>query len=242
MHASDFAQGHHGMVQTAPLTIGILLYPGFTLLDMAGPQCALGMHGTTLLLWKDLAPVATDSGITVNPTTVFTACPQPLDVLFVPGGFGTNDAMKDPEIVSFLSMVGASARYVTSVCSGALLLGAAGLLTGYRATTHWAVHDALNAVGATPVRARVVADRNRITGGGVTAGIDFGLTLLGTLRGEQAAKLSQLMMEYDPCPPYDAGTPEVAGAELTQLALAAMGNLDADAASRASDRHREGIE
>ena len=207
----------------APLEIGMVLYPGMTLLDLAGPQAALGMHGRTHLFWKTLDPVTTDSGVALLPTAAFADAPARLDVLFVPGGFGTVDAMKDGEILAFLAAHGRSARYVTSVCSGSLLLGMAGLLDGYRAATHWACYDVLEALGVQPGRERVVADRNRFTGGGVTAGIDFGLRLLAELRGEPVAKLTQLMMEYDPAPPFDTGHPRLAGPELTAAALRAMG-------------------
>lgn len=206
-----------------PLEIGMLVYPGMTLLDLAGPQAALGMHGRTHLFWKTLDPVTTDNGIALVPTATFADAPAKLDVLFVPGGFGTIDAMKDKEIVAFLAKHGRSARYVTSVCSGSLLLGMAGLLDGYRAATHWACYDVLEALGVQPGRERVVVDRNRFTGGGVTAGIDFGLTLLAELRGEQVAKVTQLLMEYDPAPPFDTGNPRVAGPELTTAALKIMG-------------------
>ncbi len=219
-------------------TVGMLLYPGFTLLDLAGPQSALGLHGRTLLLSKGRGAVPTDSGVGVNPTTAFADCPGDLDVLFVPGGFGTNDAMKDSETIAFLARAGAEARYVTSVCSGSLLLGMAGLLDGYKAATHWACYEALAATGAEPVRERVVVDRNRITGGGVTAGIDFGLRLLAKLRDEQTAKMTQLAMEYDPEPPFDTGTPERAGPELTAMALAMMGNLNREAIEIARGRLR----
>jgi cyclohexyl-isocyanide hydratase len=220
-----------------PLRFGMLLYPGFTLLDLAGPQSALGLHGETLLLWKTLEPVATDSGISVNATTTFADCPENLDVLFVPGGFGSNAAMQDPEIVEFLAGAGWSARYVTSVCSGSLLLGMAGLLEGYKAATHWSCYAGLEATGAVPVRERVVIDRNRMTGGGVTAGIDFGLTLLAELCGEQAAKVTQLAMEYDPQPPFDAGSPEAAGPEITNMCLAmGLDGMDAEAVEIAKSR------
>jgi cyclohexyl-isocyanide hydratase len=219
-------------------TVGMLLYPGFTLLDLAGPQSALGLHGRTLLLAKRRDAVQTDSGVSVNPTTAFADCPEHLDVLFVPGGFGTNDAMQDPETIAILARAGAEARYVTSVCSGSLLLGMAGLLDGYKATTHWACYDALAATGAEVARERVVVDRNRITGGGVTAGIDFGLRLLAKLRDERTAKLTQLAMEYDPEPPFDTGTPERAGPELTAMALAMMGDLNREAIEIARRRLR----
>lgn len=197
----------------------MLLYPQMTLLDFAGPQAALGLHGQTHLLWKTLDPVTTDTGVTLVPTTTFANCPADLDVLFVPGGFGTIEAMRDAEILQFLAARGASARYVTSVCSGSLVLAAAGLLDGYEAATHWAAYPLLEQFNVNAVHRRVVVDRNRFTGGGVTAGIDFGLTLLAELRGETVAKTTQLMMEYDPQPPFQAGTPEGAGPELTQAVL-----------------------
>ncbi len=206
-----------------PLEIGMLLYPGMTLLDLAGPQSALGMHGRTHLFWKTLNPVMTDSGVAIVPTATFADAPRRLDVLFVPGGFGTVDAMKDEAVIAFLAERGRDARYVTSVCSGSLILGMAGLLDGYRAATHWACYDILDALGIEPAHERVVADRNRFTGGGVTAGIDFGLTLLAELRGPEVAKITQLMMEYDPAPPFDTGCPERAGPEMAGLARAMMG-------------------
>jgi cyclohexyl-isocyanide hydratase len=156
------------------------------------------------------------------PTTVLRDCPPALDVLFVPGGFGTFQAMKDAELIEFLKDAAVRAGYITSVCSGSLILGAAGLLEGYRATSHWACRDLLSQFGALPVKARVVADRNRFTGGGVTAGIDFGLTLLAELRGSNAAKQTQLAMEYEPQPPFDAGSPDTAGPELVQAVLAML--------------------
>jgi cyclohexyl-isocyanide hydratase len=196
--------------QPPPLQIGMLLYPDFTLLDLTGPQAVLGLHGKTHLLWKTLDAVPSDTGVSLNPTTTFADCPDDLDILFVPGGFGTARAMEDPEILRFLANRAARARYVTSVCSGSILLGAAGLLRGYKSTSHWAVHELLPLFGAEAVQARVVVDRNRLSGGGVTAGIDFGLVLLAQLRGEDAAKSTQLMLEYDPQPPFDSGTPKTA--------------------------------
>lgn len=205
-----------------PLQLGMLLYPNMTLLDLAGPQAALGMHGQTHLLWKTLEPVATDSGIAMLPTTTFADCPDELDVLFVPGGLGTNDIMEDAEVLRFLAERGARARYITSVCSGSLILGAAGLLEGYQAATHWACYSALEALGVDAVHRRVVVDRNRFSGGGVTAGLDFGLTLLAELRGETIAKVTQLALEYDPQPPFDAGSPAAAGPEVTALVTGMM--------------------
>ena len=145
-----------------PLELGIVLYPGMTLLDFAGPECALGLHGNTHLLWKTLEPVMTDQGISVLPTSTFASSRRDFDVLLVPGGMGSADAVRDDEILNFLAEVGKTVRYVTSVCTGSLLLGAAGLLHGYKAATHWAFYEALAATGAEAVHARVVADRNRI--------------------------------------------------------------------------------
>ena len=223
----------------APLTIGMLLYPGFTLLDLAGPQSSLGLHGRTLLFWKTLDPVPTDSGISLNPTHTFEQAPDDLDILFVPGGFGTNEAMRDGEVIDFLARLGPKARYVTSVCSGSLLLGMAGLLDGRRAATHWALYDTLKALGVEAGSERVVVDGNRFTGGGVTAGIDFGLTLLAELRGEETAKLTQLMMEYDPQPPFATGHPRTAGPALTQAALGMLGEgMVREGVAIAKDRRR----
>ena len=209
----------------SPLQVAMLIYPGMTLRDLAGPQAALGMHGKTHLVWKTMEPVPTDSGISLLPTATFADCPDDLDVLFVPGGFGSNEAMEDAEVLRFLAERGPRARYVTSVCSGSLILGAAGLLDGYKAATHWACYGALEALGVTAEHRRVAVDRNRFTGGGVTAGIDFGITLLAELRGEMVAKMTQLAMEYDPKPPFNVGTPESAGPELTAMAMAMMQDM-----------------
>jgi cyclohexyl-isocyanide hydratase len=213
-----------------PLVIGMLLYPAFTMLDLIGPLTVFSMHSKLHLLWKTLEPVASDSGVAMVPTTLLSDCPEKLDVLFVPGGFGTEAAMADAELIAFLQTAAQRADYITSVCSGSLLLGAAGLIDGYRATTHWALHDALSQFGAQPVKARVVTDRNRISGGGVTAGIDFGLTMLAQLRGADVAQMVQLMMEYDPQPPFDAGSPEKAGQVVVDAALTMMGQIPAPSA------------
>lgn len=145
---------------------------GLTLLDLIGPQTTLGMHGVTHLIAERLDPVLSDSGIAILPTTTYENCPRDLDVLFVPGGMGTADAMEDAKLLEFLRDRAETARYVTSVCSGSLILAAAGLLKGYRATTHWTSLDVLDAFGVSVEPLRVVSDRNRITGGGVTAGIE----------------------------------------------------------------------
>jgi len=173
-------------------------------------------------VWKTTDAIASDTGIRLYPTCTFETCPSNLDILFVPGGFGGQNFMADAEVLGFLATRAATSKYITSVCSGSLLLGAAGLLKGYEATSHWAVRDALAGFGAKPVDARVVVDRNRITGGGVTAGIDFGLTILAKLRGDGAAKLTQLAMEYDPQPPFDCGSPKTAGPSVIEDAQNAM--------------------
>lgn len=207
----------------APLEVVMLVYPGFTLLDLAGSQATWGPYGRAHLVGKSMQPVLSDTDVAVLPTATFAECPRNADILFVPGGFGTNDVMEDPETLAFLGEQGRRARYVTSVCSGSLILGAAGLLRGYKAATHWACYETLEALGVEGVRSRVVVDRNRISGGGVTSGIDFGLTVLAQLRGEITAKVTQLAMEYDPQPPFDAGTPTGAGPEITNLTLSMLG-------------------
>jgi cyclohexyl-isocyanide hydratase len=205
-----------------PLEIGMLLYPGLTLLDLIGPQTVFSWFANTHLVWKTKDLVYSDTGIGMQPTCTFESCPRDLDILFVPGGFGQNQLMGDVETLAFLADRGSTAKYVTSVCSGSLLLGAAGLLKGYKATSHWAARDGLTAFGAIPTDARVVVDRNRITGGGVTAGIDFGLVILAKLRGDDAAKLTQLAMEYDPEPPFQAGSPKTAGPAIVEQAMSFM--------------------
>ncbi len=203
--------------------IGMLLYPGLTLLDLLGPQTALSTSANVHLLWKSRDFIESDTGIGLRPSATFADCPKNLDALFVPGGPGQIAVMTDAETIRFVADRGFRAKYVTSVCSGSLVLGAAGLLRGYKATSHWAARDALPLFGAIPVDARVVEDRNRITGGGVTAGLDFGLVLLARLLGEGVAKMTQLAMEYDPHPPFDAGTPRTAGPEITKKVLDWMG-------------------
>ena len=197
-----------------PIQIGILLYPNVTQLDATGPAQVLSrVPGAQMhMVWKTRDPVPTDAGFSIVPTTTFADCPQ-LDVICVPGGGGQVAVMGDPEALDFLRKQAATARYVTSVCTGSLILGAAGLLKGYKSACHWAWRDMLKDFGATPVAERVVRDRNRISGGGVTAGIDFGLTVAAELAGKEVAKSIQLVLEYDPQPPFDAGSPEKAGPE-----------------------------
>jgi cyclohexyl-isocyanide hydratase len=205
-----------------PLQIGMLLFPGLTLLDLIGPATVFSWFADIHLVWKTTDLVRSDTGVGIQPTATFETCPRDLDILFVPGGFGQHQLMNDAEVLRFLADRGPKSKYVTSVCSGSLLLGAAGLLKGYKATSHWASRDALSAFGAEPTDARVVVDRNRITGGGVTAGIDFGLVLLAKLRGDEVAKLTQLTMEYDPEPPFKCGSPKTAGPAIVQQALSFM--------------------
>jgi cyclohexyl-isocyanide hydratase len=198
------------------IQIGMLLYPALTQLDLTGPfEVFSRLPQTSIhLLWKTKDPVWSDSGMALLPTMTLLECPR-LDVLFVPGGRGQVPLMDDAEVLGFLSRQGEAARYVTSVCTGSLLLAAAGLLRGYRAACHWLARDELALLGAIPDAGRIVVDRNRITGGGVTAGIDFALRLAAELRGETVARMIQLSMEYDPAPPFAAGSPELAGPELT---------------------------
>jgi cyclohexyl-isocyanide hydratase len=191
--------------------IGMLLFPDLTQLDLTGPFEILHRipNAKVHLVWKDTELVTADSGLQLRPTMALRDCP-PLDVLFVPGGYGQIALMEDPEVLAFLASPGRSARYVTSVCTGSLLLGAAGLLEGYEATTHWGYMEFLAAFGARPVSRRVVIDRNRITAGGVTAGIDFALRIAAEVSGEGVAKAIQLALEYDPEPPFRSGHPRVA--------------------------------
>lgn len=209
----------------APLQVGMLLYPGFTLLDLAGPQTAFGLSGQTHLIWKTMEPVSTDMGVSLNPTMTFADVPDNLDVLFVPGGFGTVDAMQDKEILEFLARAGSTARYVTSVCTGSVILGMAGLLEGYRAATHWAFYEPLEALGIEASHERVAIDRNRITGGGVSASVDFGLTVIAQIKSQEAAEFTQLALEYAPQPPFNAGHPRTAKPETVAAVKALMGDM-----------------
>jgi putative intracellular protease/amidase len=204
--------------------IGMLMYPGMTIMDLIGPQCMFGslMGAKIFLVAKTLDPVTSDAGVTITPTATFETCPRDLTVLFTPGGTdGTLAAAKDPATLTFLADRGARAKYVTSVCSGSLILGAAGLLKGYKATSHWSVRHVLSGFGAIPTDARVVHDRNRVTGAGVTAGLDMGLTMVAELRDKTYAECCQLMSEYDPNPPFNSGSlktaPPLVKTSMTQL-------------------------
>ena len=202
------------------LQIGFLLFPGIQQLDLTGPYDVLGSLPDVKLhlVWKDLATVTSSTGLVFTPTITYADCPN-LDVICVPGGAGVGPLMEDPQTLGFLKDQAHTARYVTSVCTGALVLGAAGLLRGRKATTHWAYHDLLAALGATAVKARVVRDGNLLTGGGITAGIDFALSLVAELYGEAAAQLVQLQIEYAPAPPFDSGSPQTAPAHVLAQGL-----------------------
>lgn len=193
--------------------IGMLLYPGMTALDFVGPQHMFaGLMGAKVHhVAKTMAPVVSDTQLAILPTITLARCPRDLDILFVPGGgAGTLATMQDAQILAFLADRGRRAKLVASVCTGSLVLGAAGLLQGYKATTHWATHSLLTDAGAIPVEARVVHDRNRITGAGVSAGLDLGLAIVGMLRDSTYAQSMQLLAEYAPEPPFNAGTPRTA--------------------------------
>ena len=202
--------------------IGLLLFPDITQLDMTGPyEVFIKFPDARVhLIAKTAEPVTAAGGMKILPTTTFGDCPQ-LDIICVPGGAGMNPLLNDEDTLAFVRRQAEGARYVTSVCTGSLVLGAAGLLEGKRATTHWMSHDMLAAFGAIPVKQRVVRDGNIITGGGVTAGIDFALTLAAEELGADAAKKIQLGIEYDPAPPFAAGSAKGAGGDITDAVVAA---------------------
>ena len=203
---------------TAPFRIGFILFDNLTQLDFTGPlQVMHRLPGAEVhLVAHTLEPVATDCGPFIMPSTTLEDCPQ-LDLICVPGGFGIDDAMRDRQLIDFLRTQAVQAQYITSVCTGAFILGAAGLLENKKATTHWSYHDALVRVGAIPVAARVVRDGRLFTGGSVTAGIDFALTIVRELAGEAVAQAIQLGLEYDPAPPVDAGAPDKAPAAIVRM-------------------------
>jgi cyclohexyl-isocyanide hydratase len=196
------------------MKIGFLLYPDLTQLDMTGPAQVLSrLPGTEVhYVAASLAPVMSDCRLALVPTATFETCPQ-LDLVCVPGGYGCTDAMADNALLGWLRGQGERARWVTSVCTGSLVLGAAGLLEGYRAACHWAWGDQLTLFGAEWERARVVVDRDRVTGGGVTAGIDFAFRVATEVAGRDVAERIQLMLEYDP-QPMAGGTPATARPEV----------------------------
>ncbi|EFH86322.1 DJ-1/PfpI family protein [Ktedonobacter racemifer] len=205
------------MAQHAPshLSVGMMLFPSLTLLDLAGPYDVFSrMPGAHVyLVASSLEPIRTEKGLTLTPDTSFENAPL-FDILFVPGGPGQQLVMEDEGFLNFLRERGQTARLLTSVCTGSLILGAAGLLQGYRATTHWRYLDLLSLLGAQPVAERVIVDRNRITGAGVSAGIDLALSIVSVLFGKDVAQSIQLSIEYDPQPPFPGGSPNSADPEL----------------------------
>jgi cyclohexyl-isocyanide hydratase len=218
---------------SSPFRVGFLLFPDITQLDLTGPYEVLRqMPGAEVhLVWKTRDPVRAAGGLSILPTVTYADCPQ-LDLICVPGGSGMNPLLTDGETLDFLRRQAKGARYVTSVCTGALVLGAAGLLKGKRAATHWMSRELLTKFGATPSDERVVIDGNVITGGGVTAGIDFALKVVAEIAGEDVARSIQLGIEYDPDPPFDSGSPRVAHPELVKKAKEA-------AKARQAERHAQ---
>lgn len=212
------------MPALSPISVAFLLFPNVTQLDLTGPAQVLSRLGnvTLDLVWKSREPVMTDAGFAILPSATFDDIER-ADILCIPGGMGVTDVIDDMDAMAWVRRIGAEAQWVTSVCTGSLILGAAGLLKGYKATTHWAWTEYLAPFGAEHVAARHVIDRNRMTGGGVTAGIDFALALTAAIRGEEHARVVQLALEYDPAPPFDSGSPAKARAE-TVAAYAARAN------------------
>jgi cyclohexyl-isocyanide hydratase len=211
------------------MIIGMVIFPNLTQLDLTGPYEVFGRSPGTkvLLIAESLHPVKSDNGLILVPDQTFETVQQ-VDILFVPGGRGIFEAMQNQKLISFLQLQAAQAKYVTSVCTGSLVLAAAGLLNGYKATTHWLSLHLLRLFDVEVTEERVVIDRNRITGGGVTAGIDFGLFVVAKLFGEEAAKETQLMMEYNPAPPFDAGSPKTAEKEIVEKVIAARKDIQSE--------------
>ena len=225
---TDDKSGRQPPKPEKPAEIAMLIYPGMTALDLISPQQVFGyLPGVNVELvakTKDL--VKSDTGITIQPSKTFADCADPVDLLFVGGGSdGTVALMTDSETLDFLARRGKTAKLVTSVCTGSLVLGAAGLLRGYKATSHWSMRDILPQLGAELVVKRVVQDRNRITAGGITAGIDFGLRVAAELRGEDYARFLELALEYDPQPPFGTGTPEKAPPSVKKMSRSAFDPL-----------------
>ena len=201
------------------LNVGFVIFPELTQLDFTGPQQVLArlpdsaMH----IVAKSAAAVPSDSGLSLVPTHTFESCPQ-LDLICVPGGnAGVVRAIGDENTVEFVRRQSRAAKYVTSVCTGAFILGVAGLLKGRRATTHWAFAELLPLVGATHEKRRVVRDGNVITAGGDTSGIDFGLQVVADIAGDEVAQSIQLGLEYDPDPPFASGHPDRASAPVRSM-------------------------
>ena len=212
--------------------LGILIFPNIQQLDLTGPYevFASAKGAEVVLVWKDRNPVMSSTGLPLTATASFDDCP-PLDVICIPGGGGVNALLEDRAVIDFVRDRAEKARYVTSVCSGAIVLGAAGLLKSKRATTHWYARDFLAAFGAIPVDKRIVEDGALITAGGVTSGIDFGLLVLARLLGQEEAETVQLQLEYAPAPPFRSGTP---GEASLQVLARARDRLGATRAARAA--------
>lgn len=230
-----------GAVQPNPPSFAMLVYPKMILIDLVGPQAVFNLTGGKIhLVGKNRDAVQTEVSVPITPTTTYADCPRDVDVLFVPGGLdGTIALLDDVETIDFLREMGSRARFVTGVCTGTLLLGAAGLLKGKRATGHWYIRDLLPLFGAARSDDRVVTDGNVVTGGGATAGIDFGLTIGARLLGEDWAKRAQLVLEYDPQPPFNSGSPVKAGRALAEDVLTRRSRILAatrEAATRAAAR------
>ncbi|GJE27089.1 DJ-1/PfpI family protein [Methylobacterium organophilum] len=205
------------------LRFGILCFPGVQQLDLTGPyEVFASAEGATVhLVWKSLEPIRSATGLMLIPDTTLAEAPD-FDVLCVPGGSGINALLTDETVLAFLRDKASRARFVTSVCTGSLVLGKAGLLAGRRATTHWNALDFLPRLGATSVEQRVVQDGSLITAGGVTSGIDFGLIVVAELMGREEAETIQLALEYAPAPPFDAGLPSTAPPSIVEAARVRM--------------------
>jgi cyclohexyl-isocyanide hydratase len=239
--AAPFEQVTRAAATASAVQIAMLIHPEMVLLDLVGPHTVFSLTTADVpLVWRTRDAVMTSTGLPIVPTADFSECPEDLDVLFVPGGLkGSIALMNDDAVLDFLIDRARRAKYVTSVCTGSLVLAAAGLLKGYRATSHWYVRDLLPQMGAIADHGRVVIDRNRVTGGGVTAGLDFGLTLAALLRSADDACRIELVLGYAPAPPFHAGTPEEAGEALTREVLAGRAPMLAsarEAAARAAKR------
>ena len=199
------------------IIIGMFVFDGMTQLDLTGPLEVFSRfpENQIHLISKETQPVKCDRALTIIPDTSFQNCPEHLDILFVPGGPGISGVLKDDRYLNFIRGKGNS-KYITSVCTGSIILAACGLLSGYKATTHWLSIDFLKRFGIETLTERVVVDRNRITGGGVTSGIDFALTLASILFGERRAKEIQLLIEYNPQPPFQSGHPDITEDSIVQ--------------------------
>lgn len=199
--------------------VGLIIYPGMTALDIVGPQQVFSSLPNVEIhrIWKNSHVIATDDGMRLLPDTTFANCP-PLDVICIGGGLGQMAVVEDDEVIDFLRQQ-SNVKFIASVCGGSEFLAKAGLLQGYRAATHWMAREKLTELGVEVGTERVVIDRNRYTGGGVTAGIDFALTVAAELCGEEVAKITQLLIEYNPAPPFDVGSPEKAGVDLVNKTI-----------------------